>query len=90
MLVPLAAVGCVSLWMPLTTVAGSPTCGSTGPIPLLAASLASLQLVLDRGQRLDWLDSSEIIIEIVIGCCAFDAFLIHSFMADRPSSISGF
>ena len=40
--------------------------------------------MLDRGQRLDWLDSSEIIIEIVIGCCAFYAFLIHSFMADRP------
>ena len=85
MLVPLAAVGFVSLWVFLNDGGRQSNLRFdwTGFL-LLAASLASLQLVLDRGQRLDWLDSSEIIIEIVIGCCAFYAFLIHSFMADRP------
>ena len=85
MLVPLAAVGFVSLWVFLNDGGRQSNLRFdwTGFL-LLAASLASLQLVLDRGQRLDWLASSEIIIEIVIGCCAFYAFLIHSFMADRP------
>ncbi len=85
MLVPLAAIGFVSLWVFLNDGGRRANLRFdwTGFL-LLAASLASLQLVLDRGQRLDWLDSSEIIIEIVIGCCAFYAFLIHSFMSDRP------
>lgn len=85
MLVPLALVGFVSLWVFLTDGGRKEKLSFdwTGFL-LLAASIASLQLVLDRGQRLDWLDSNEIILEITIGCCALYAFLIHSFMAEKP------
>ena len=85
MLVPLAAFGFFCLWVFLNDGGRRANIRFdwTGFL-LLAASIASLQLVLDRGQRLDWLDSYEIILEIVIGCCAVYAFLIHSFMAERP------
>ncbi|MBT5496220.1 MAG: DHA2 family efflux MFS transporter permease subunit, partial [Alphaproteobacteria bacterium] len=85
MLVPLAAFGFFCLWVFLNDGGRRANIRFdwTGFL-LLAASIASLQLVLDRGQRLDWLDSYEIILEIVIGCCAIYAFLIHSFMAERP------
>ena len=85
MLVPLALVGFFSLWILLNDGGrrGKLRFDWTG-FMLLAVALASLQLILDRGQRLDWLDSNEIIMEIVIGCSAFYAFLIHSFLADRP------
>ena len=85
MLVPLALIGFVSLWVFLSDGGRQAKLRFdwTG-FMLLAAALSCLQLVLDRGQRLDWLDSPEIILEIVIGCCALYAFLIHSFMADRP------
>ena len=85
MLVPLALVGFVSLWVFLSDGGRQARLRFdwTG-FMLLAAALSCLQLVLDRGQQLDWLDSPEILLEIVIGCCALYAFLIHSFMADRP------
>ena len=85
MLVPLALVGFVGLWVFLTDGGRRAKLRFdwTGFL-LLAAALASLQLVLDRGQRLDWLDSSEIVIVIVVGCCALYAFLVHSFMAEKP------
>ena len=86
MLVPLALVGFVSLWVFLGDGGRQgPTRFDWTGFMLLAAALSCLQLVLDRGQRLDWLNSPEVILEIVMsGCCALYAFLIHSFMADRP------
>jgi len=52
----------------------------------LALSLAvvCLQLVLDRGQRLDWFDSSEIVLEAAVGAVAFYLFVVHSATAQRP------
>ena len=85
MLVPLAAIGYVSLWFCLNDGGRKSNLRfDWSGFILLAAALTSLQLILDRGQRLDWLDSGEIILEILIGCCALYAFLVHSFMAERP------
>ena len=85
MLVPLAGIGYISLWVYLNDGGrkGNVRFDWTGFL-LLSVSLASLQLMLDRGQRLDWLQSNEIILELVIGCCTLYAFLIHSYMANRP------
>src|ERR1700742_2883499 len=44
----------------------------------LAAALAAVQLVLARGVRLDWFDSTEIVIESLIAALAFYIFLGHS------------
>ena len=50
----------------------------------LATAIACLQLVFSRGQRLDWLESPEIIAEIGIAALAFYVFLAHSLTTDRP------
>src|SRR5712672_3352061 len=50
----------------------------------LATALAAVQLVLARGVRLDWFDSTEIVIESVIAALAFYIFLVHSLGARAP------
>ncbi len=50
----------------------------------LSIALATAQLVLSRGQRLDWFDSQEIILETFIGALAFYFFVAHSLTAKRP------
>jgi DHA2 family multidrug resistance protein len=51
---------------------------------LLGLSVAGLQLVLDRGQLLDWFNAREIWIEATVAASAFYLFLVHSFTVDRP------
>lgn len=50
----------------------------------LATALAAIQLVLARGPRLDWFDSTEIVVECLIAGIAFYVFLIHSLGARNP------
>jgi DHA2 family multidrug resistance protein len=50
----------------------------------LATALAAVQLVLARGVRLDWFDSTEIVIESLIAALAFYVFLVHSLGARAP------
>jgi MFS transporter, DHA2 family, multidrug resistance protein len=51
---------------------------------VLGLGLCSLQLMLDRGSHLDWLESKEIAIELVFALCAFWIFFIHSKWLKRP------
>ena len=50
----------------------------------LATALAAVQLVLARGVRLDWFDSTEIVIECLIAAIAFYVFLVHSLGTRDP------
>ena len=50
----------------------------------LAMALAAVQLVLARGVRLDWFESTEIVIECLIAGLAFYIFLVHSLSAREP------
>jgi len=50
----------------------------------LSVAIAALQVLLDRGEIKDWLDSGEIIIETVVCCSALYLFLVHTFTAERP------
>src|SRR5207344_1997948 len=50
----------------------------------LATALAAVQLVLARGVRLDWFESTEIVIECLVAAIAFYVFLVHSFSASQP------
>jgi MFS transporter, DHA2 family, multidrug resistance protein len=45
---------------------------------LLAVGLCALQLMLDRGQHNDWLESRETVIELIIMLSAFWIFFIHN------------
>ncbi len=50
----------------------------------LALAVGAAQLVLDRGQRLDWFESPEIIIETCIMLVSFYIFIVHSFTSENP------
>src|SRR5258708_40138116 len=51
---------------------------------VLAMGCGSLQLMLDRGQLLDWFSSREILVEAVIAGTGFYLFLVHMLTSDRP------
>jgi DHA2 family multidrug resistance protein len=51
---------------------------------LLAAALASLQLMLDRGERADWFDSGEIVAYAALAALGLYAFVVHSATGERP------
>lgn len=51
---------------------------------MLAIGLATLQLLLDRGQQEDWLQSWEIIIEAIVVIAALWMFAVHQITTDRP------
>ena len=50
----------------------------------LSVMLGATQLVLARGQRLDWLESPEIIVEILIAALALWVFAAHCLTTPRP------
>ena len=50
----------------------------------LAVGIGALQIALDRGEQLNWLNSSEIIAEFIISAIGFYYFLAHSLTASRP------
>lgn len=50
----------------------------------LAVGIGSMQLALDRGEQLGWLESNEIIIEAVVAAIGFYYFFAHSFTTARP------
>lgn len=49
----------------------------------LSVGLAALQLMLDRGEQLDWFHSTEIVAELVVACLGIYLFLVHLFTADN-------
>jgi DHA2 family multidrug resistance protein len=50
----------------------------------LAVAIGSLQIALDRGEQLGWLESSEIMAEFIISAVGFYYFFAHSFTTTRP------
>jgi len=51
---------------------------------MLSLALGSLQLMLDRGQTLDWFESREVVIELLIAGAAFWMFAVHMFTSSSP------
>jgi DHA2 family multidrug resistance protein len=50
----------------------------------LSIAIAGVQLVLSRGQRLDWFESGEILIETFVAAISFWVFVSHSLTAEKP------
>ncbi|MEL0020720.1 MAG: DHA2 family efflux MFS transporter permease subunit [Rickettsiales bacterium] len=50
----------------------------------LAAAIGALQTMLDRGERLDWFNSVEIIVEAAIVGVGFYLFVIHALTVRQP------
>jgi DHA2 family multidrug resistance protein len=50
----------------------------------LSLGIAAMQVLLDRGEELDWFSSGEIVTEAIIAGSAFYLFLVHTFTAREP------
>jgi MFS transporter, DHA2 family, multidrug resistance protein len=50
----------------------------------LSMAIAALQLLLDRGNRLDWFDSTEIMIEAAVALICFHIFVAHILTSPSP------
>ena len=50
----------------------------------LSLGIGSLQMMLDRGEQLDWFNSPEIIVEAVLSVVGFYFFLADCFTSKRP------
>ena len=50
----------------------------------LSLAIAALQMMLDRGQLLDWFSSPEIVIEGLVSVVSFYIFLVHTFTYPKP------
>ncbi|MCG8543287.1 MAG: DHA2 family efflux MFS transporter permease subunit [Alphaproteobacteria bacterium] len=85
LIVPISAVSLAGLWVYLVD-GGRERENRFDWMGFLSLSLAvtCLQLMLDRGQREDWFDSTEIILEAAIGSLAFYIFIVHSLTVRRP------
>jgi DHA2 family multidrug resistance protein len=82
---PVGLLGLAGMWFFLPAPPREPTrpFGWSG-FASLAAAIAGLQLVLDRGETKDWFSSPEIVIEATISAIGFYFFLAHMLFARRP------
>ncbi|MDX2157365.1 MAG: DHA2 family efflux MFS transporter permease subunit [Hyphomicrobiaceae bacterium] len=85
MVVPPGIIATAIVWLALSkhTERSTAEFDWTGFIALSLA-IGSAQLMLDRGHRLDWFDSTEIVVEALLAAIAFWVFLVHSLTAKRP------
>jgi len=50
----------------------------------LSIAIAAFQVLLDRGEQLDWLGSAEIVTEAIVAAGAFYLFIVHTLTAKAP------
>ncbi|TXL74795.1 DHA2 family efflux MFS transporter permease subunit [Vineibacter terrae] len=50
----------------------------------LSLAIACVQLMLSRGQRLDWFESEEVVVEALVAALAFYVFIAHSLTSQAP------
>jgi MFS transporter, DHA2 family, multidrug resistance protein len=50
----------------------------------LAVGIGSMQVALDRGEQLGWMESNEIIAEIIVSIAGFYYFFAHSLTTKKP------
>ncbi len=51
---------------------------------MLALAIGAFQMMLDRGEQLNWFDFSEIVTETVIASLAFYLYVVHTATAEKP------
>lgn len=85
MIVPFAAVSLAGVWLFITGQRQDERIALdwTGFLAL-AVAIGSLQLMLDRGERNDWFQSAEILIEAGLALSALYVFVVHSLTTSKP------
>ncbi|MEM7250757.1 MAG: DHA2 family efflux MFS transporter permease subunit [Pseudomonadota bacterium] len=82
--VPLGIIAFVGIWFTLPNPSSQRQgLDWIGVISLIIA-VSCVQLVLDRGERLDWFESPEIVVEALLAVGAFYVFLVHCLTARDP------
>ncbi|MGE0416901.1 MAG: DHA2 family efflux MFS transporter permease subunit [Acetobacteraceae bacterium] len=85
MIVPPGIAALTCIWFALSDRNESkPTYFDWTGFIALSVAIISAQLIFDRGQKLDWYESNEIIMWTVLGALAFWIFVIHCLTAQRP------
>jgi DHA2 family multidrug resistance protein len=85
MMVPVACIASVVTWFALSEhTSGSAARFDWTGFLALAIAITCAQLVIDRGQRLDWFQSTEIVIEAFVAVVAFWIFVMHCLTARSP------
>ncbi|HXW26257.1 MAG TPA: DHA2 family efflux MFS transporter permease subunit [Xanthobacteraceae bacterium] len=51
---------------------------------VLSLCLGAFQLMLDRGEQLDWFGSTEIVAELILAVLGLYLFVVHMFTAEQP------
>jgi MFS transporter, DHA2 family, multidrug resistance protein len=51
---------------------------------MLSLGVGALQMMLDRGEQLDWFGSLEIVVEASLSALGFYLFVVHIFTSERP------
>ena len=85
-LVPITLLACIGT---LTAIKPDPPRGERPKLDWigfssLSITVASIQIMLDRGERLEWFGSTEIIVEALLAAVFCWIFLAHSLTKDRP------
>jgi DHA2 family multidrug resistance protein len=85
MLVPVGLLAAVALYLalPPDTRSTKAQLDWTGFLAL-ATAMAAVQLILARGVRLDWFESTEIILECLVAALAFYVFIVHCLTTKAP------
>lgn len=85
MIVPVAVITAIGCRFVIPTRASREKVGlDWSGFLTLSIAIACAQLMFSRGQRLDWFQSSEIVIAAFVAVVAFYMFIAHSLTADRP------
>ncbi len=79
----IAALAGLAIFMPRATRARELRFDWLG-FGVLSLGLGAFQLMLDRGQNLDWFSATEVITEAVLAGLGFYLFLVHMFTAEKP------
>ena len=81
--VGLIAFACLTFVLPKDSGHEGAALDWTGFV-LLSSAIACTQLVLSRGQRLDWFDSGEILLETFLAAITGYLFIVHSLTSAKP------
>ena len=85
MIVPFGLAASAAAWFSLAQFTQrQPTRFDWTGFLALAATIGAAQLMLDRGQRLDWFESTEIVAEALVVGVGLWVFVTHSLTAERP------
>ena len=85
MIVPPGVCALVCIWFALSEhTGGTPVRFDWVGFLSLSGALVAVQLILDRGQRYDWFDSTEIVALAFAGALAFWVFIVHCLTVREP------